>query len=399
MNSFFRFALVFALTYFLLLWVFPPKNPSQEVFTNDIDIVFSDTEITVGKLVSFTIQNHTNAEISLGGGNPPQNIFIERYENGQWKNIITNRIPSELVNIPAKGEKIFSFSEQNTEFFGTPGQYRVRILEASKEFFGDVTIKEPGFFATIWRTLFWKPVYNALITLLILSAGSLGLAVILLTLLVKILLLRPTYNAMKSQKKMQKIQPDLQRIRDQYKGDQQKIATESMALWKKHDVNPFSSFLPILIQFPVMIALYYVVMEGLLPHNHYFLYQFPFLKDFDFSGIITNFLGVMPLDMSPLQSYSLFWLPIVVAGSQYYAMKLSFARAEKQKSKEPPKPKVEGAMPDFATEFQKMNKVFIYLFPGMVGFFTITMPSAVGIYWLVSTLFGIGQQYMVNKEG
>jgi len=380
--------------------IFPPKDLSQEAFTNDIDIVFPDTEVTVGKLVSFTVQNHTDAEISLGLGTPPEKLLLERYENGQWVPLVKAIGAGGETKIAAKGEYNFSFSEKNTEFFGTSGKYRVRIVNGPKEFWGEVQVVEPGFFATLWRVVFWKPIYNALIVLLNLSYGSLGVAVILLTILIKLLLLRPTYNAMKSQRKMQKIQPDLQRVREKYKGDQQKIAAESMALWKKHDVNPFAAFLPMLIQFPVMIALYYVVREGLLPHNHYFIYGL--LKDFDFSGIVTNFMGVIPLNLSPLQAHSLFWLPFVVAGSQYFAMKLSFARSEKQKKNEPvqeKQEKAEGEMPDFATEFQKMNKYFVYIFPGMIGFFTVTMPSAVGIYWLVSTVFGIGQQYLVNKEG
>jgi YidC/Oxa1 family membrane protein insertase len=302
--------------------------------------------------------------------------------------------PKEVIVDP-KTKKEFSFPEKNTEYFGTEGKYRVEVVQGERRFFADFSVNPPGIFKTLWRVLFWKPVYNALIFLLDLGNHSLGVSVILLTLIVKFLLLVPTQKAMKSQRKMQKLQPELAAIRSKHKNDQQKIATESMALWKKHGVNPFSSLLPILMQFPILIALYYAVSIGLFPYNSYFLYG-P-LKDFDFYSVNTNFLGVMPLDIMPSQMVSLFWLPVLVAFLQYAVMKLSFAKAAKQKKSVPQKDSPEKSF-DFASEMEKMNKVFIYVFPLMIGFFTAVTPSAVGLYWAVSTVFALGQQYIVNKE-
>lgn len=394
MNSFFRFTLIFLVVYFGITLLFPAsKDPNAP--KNDIDITVPASDVTIGNLVQITVKNNTNASISLGKGNPPENLILERYENGSWKRLTKIDETSAETILEANASKTFSFPEKNTEYFGTEGKYKAIFQQGEKQFFVDFSVSPPGVFKTLWRVLFWKPIYNALIFLIGISNHSLGISVILLTILVKLILLVPTQKAMKSQRKMQKLQPELTEIRTKYKNDQQKIAAESMALWKKHGVNPFSSILPILMQFPVLIALYYAVLNGLSSYNSYFLYA-P-LKDFDFHSIYSNFLGVMPLNLMPTQDYSLLWLPIVIALLQYVAMKLSFARAAKQKKNDPKKEDL-GKNFDFASEMEKMNKVFIYLFPAMIGFFTAVTPAAVGLYWGISTIFAIGQQYFVNKE-
>jgi len=163
------------------------------------------------------------------------------------------------------------------------------------------------------------------------------------------------------------------------------------------------AMIPMLLQFPFLIALFYVIKEELKANNDFFLYPLSFFQNIDFSTINTNFLGFMDLLTSPWNAgYEYLLLPVVIAIVQYFAMKLSFARMKKtneenkKRNKNQPKPK--GFMADFQNEFQKMNGVFIYLFPGMIILFSSTMPMGVGIYWLISTLFSIGQQYVVNKE-
>ena len=205
----------------------------------------------------------------------------------------------------------------------------------------------------------------------------------LLTLVIKLILIGPNHKALKAQKSLQKIQPELDKVKEKYKGNQQKIASETMAIWKKHKVNPLGSCLPMLIQFPVMIALFYVVKVGLSPNNIHLLYE-P-LKNFDLALIDPIFLSI--LDLTKINS---FVLPLIVGGLQFFQMKLSFA-LKKDKVKEKTKT-------DKANQMQTMNKMMTYTLPVMIAFFTATMPAAVGIYWGVSTLFGIAQQVYINKK-
>lgn len=403
MDKFLRFTLIFLATYLLLSLFLSPETEKEPQNLDDIEITLSDTHPTIGDLISVHLKNTTESDISLGVGTPPEKLSIQKYENGEWKRLDldqNNAEPTETI-LKSKETLSFEYPEQNAEFFNETGKYKVEVRIGEKEFFEDITLEEVGFWKTLWRVFFWKPVYNLLITSLQITAFNLGWAIILLTLIIKLILFVPTQKGMKSQRKMQTLQPELQKIKSRNAGNQQKIAMESMALWKKHDVNPLSSMLPILLQFPFLIALFHVVQEGLLAHNSYFLYPISFLQNFDFSQIQTIFLGVMNLLISPWQDKTMLWLPVLIAIVQYFAMKLAFARMKEQKKKAPVKDKnvkSGGFMEEFQNEFQKMNGVFLYLFPAMILIFSATMPAGVGIYWLISTLFSIGQQYVVNKE-
>ena len=90
---------------------------------------------------------------------------------------------------------------------------------------------------------------------------NLGWAIILLTLIIKLILLAPNQKALKAQKQMQKIQPQLDALKKKYANDQQKLAAETMEIWKKYKINPMSSCLPMLIQFPILIALFILLLR------------------------------------------------------------------------------------------------------------------------------------------
>lgn len=393
MEKFLRFTLIFLITYFLLSWLIGPNKTEENTGNkDDYQISLSDTTPTIGNLIEVEVVKN-----KIEGEQKPETSFvIEKYSNGEWENVVT-----ENLEMQTGEKKSFSYPELNTQYFADEGEYRVFITYDQKRFEEKFEISQPGFWKSLWRGLFWKPVYNLMIFSLEISLYDLGFAIILLTLIIKLLLFVPTQNAMKSQRKMQKLQPELQAIKRKYVGNQQKIAVESMQLWKKHNISPFSAIIPILLQFPILIALFYVVQDGLLPHNSFFLYT-P-LSDFDFSQINIVFLGFLDLLTSPLQDYWMLWLPLLVGVVQFIAMKLSFAKMQKQREenqKQKPKNKKgqQGFMEEFQEEFQKMNKVFVYILPAIVTFFTATLPAAVGLYWLVSTVFSVGQQLVVNKQ-
>ncbi|MBU1992560.1 YidC/Oxa1 family membrane protein insertase, partial [Patescibacteria group bacterium] len=207
---------------------------------------------------------------------------------------------------------------------------------------------------------------------------GLGWGIVVLTLILRIILILPSQKGMKQQRRMQLIQPKLAEIKEKHKGDQQRVAQETMALWKEHKVNPFGSCLPLLIQFPILIALFYVIKDGLNPDNIHHLYES--LKNIELSELHTNFLGILELTKR-----NIFWLPLLVGGLQFVQMKLTIG---KKKGKEPKK----------KSEMEAANKVMIYFMPVMIAVFAASLPAGVGLYWGTSTLVGIGQQFFVNKE-
>jgi len=201
---------------------------------------------------------------------------------------------------------------------------------------------------------------------------DIGLAIILLTLIIRTILLIPSQKAMKAQKRMQDVQPRLEKIKEKYKGDQQKIAMETMALWKEAKVNPMGSCLPLLLQLPFLIGIFYVVQDSLNPDNTYLLYKT--YENFALSDISHTFFGIIDLSKP-----NLYVLPIIIGGLQFIQMKLSMGDSS---------PKGEMA---------SASKIMIYLMPVMIAVFTASLPAGVGFYWGTSTLYGIIQQIFVNK--
>lgn len=390
MEKFLRFAIIFLGTYLLLTILFPTDKNIQ---TNEnITITMADESVSQGDLVSITLKNNTNEDIFLGSGTPPEFVKIERQENGEWISLHSSSQPSATM-LMAKSSITLSYPEANIAMFTAPGQYKITVQQYQKQFTKNFSVSEVGAFGKIWQTFFWKPLYNGMIGALEITNKNLGWAIIILTLLVKILLFIPTQRGMEAQKKIQSVQPEIDKLKARYAGDNQKLAIETMALYKKHNIRPFASILPILLQFPVLIGLYFVIIEGLYPHNHFFLY--PFLQHFTYDNIQTTFLNVLPLLSHPLDNWKLYWIPFVVAIVQFIAMKLSFAQLKKKQS---PNKKAEGFMGDFQNEMQKMNGVFLYVLPVIVLVTTFIMPVAVGLYWFISTVISIFQQWIVNKK-
>jgi len=153
-------------------------------------------------------------------------------------------------------------------------------------------------------------------------------------------------------------------------------------IWKKYKVSPMSSCLPILIQFPVLIALFYVVKDGLSVINPINLYGT--LGGFDLHAVNTNFLGLIDLT-----KINFIVLPIIVGAMQFFQIRMTMAKT--QTDNKPAKKDEINPMP-------MMNKMMQYFMPIMIAVFTATLPAAVGFYWGTSTLFGIGQQFFVNRS-
>jgi YidC/Oxa1 family membrane protein insertase len=255
-----------------------------------------------------------------------------------------------------------------------------KILETT-----EFEIKPQGWFGYIWTTVFFQPIYNVLIFIAsVVPFNDLGLAIILLTILIRTILLLPSQKALKSQRKMNELQPKLAKIKEKYKDNQEMIAKETMALWKEYKVNPFGSCLPLLIQFPVLIALFYVIQDGLNPNNAFLLYE-P-LKHFSLQNIHVNFLNI--LDLTKINSIV---LPLFVGGLQFLQMKLTMA-TKKDKKEDNNEKKAKGS------EMEMAGKTMMYIMPVMIAIFTASVPAGVGLYWSVSTIYGIAQQIVVNKQ-
>ena len=236
----------------------------------------------------------------------------------------------------------------------------------------------------IFHAAFYQPLYNGLVFLISVMPGAdVGLAVIVLTLLVKIIILPLSHKSVASQAKMRSIEPEMKRVKEQHK-DKQEQARQVMDLYKKHGVNPFSGCFLMLVQLPIIFALYWVFLKG-LAHNidQSLLYSFVTAPE----RVSMHFLGF--IDMSQKNII----LAVLAGISQYFQMKLSM----------PPIPKDDGEKKkgdmSFKDEFAKnMNLQMRYMLPGIVFFVAYSISSAIALYWLVSNLFSIGHELVVKRK-
>lgn len=390
---FFRLGIIFLLTWIILQIFFPAPDQSQEAQQGAVKVAGVKEDYVLGQLVEVQLTNTTTQEQRV-------NLSIAKEDGKEW----TEKTPETFHFDAARGifdfgdhtglcttdgttlilapetTCVYSSSEENHELFET-GNYLVEI-EGSEELSASVKIpvEEPGFFRSLFRVLLFKPFENTLLFFTSISGYHLWAGVILLTLLVKLLLIAPSRKGIIAQQKMQKLQPELDKLKKKYANDQQKQAQEMLGLFKKHKVSPFSAIMPMLVQLPVLIALFFVVKDGLLPHNEYLLYPVAFLQSVDFTAINFQFLW---MDLSAIDPVKTLPLAVAVGLLQFWQMQ-SMAKRNKQKNGE--------------SKHANILKIMNYVLPVIVVVFSITLPPAVALYWGISTLFAIAQQYVLQRE-
>jgi YidC/Oxa1 family membrane protein insertase len=260
-----------------------------------------------------------------------------------------------------------------------------------------------------WNILFVNPIINLLVAFYKLFEwlhipGPLGFAVIALTIIIRLLLYPLMAAQMKSAKKMQRLKPHLDALNVKHKDDKKALQQAQLDLYKEHGVNPAAGCLPLLIQMPVLIALYNVFYQVLQNGNitklvtdlNAVLYL-PALRlsQLDLSFFGTN-LGVKPSEWQS-RGWWLLLIPVITAGLQWWQSKLMMPQAapatgSKQivtAGKDEKKPE------DTAAEMQKQMAMIT---PVMFGMFAYQFPLGLALYWNVFGLFGIMQQLRINAE-
>lgn len=384
-QRFLNFALIFVITLLILQLFMQPPTEEPPGSRDDLEIM-GETSFSVGEVVAFQLRNNTAEVLEFSKHCPQAPFTLQKYANGEFSVITGESQDCQPVTslLPGATQRV-SYQDFQAQIFQEPGKYRLEIPLQEKVFAREFTIEQPGIFGQMWQAVVYRPIFNALIFFTDFAQSSLGLGIVLLTIVLRLLLYIPFQKSLKSQRKLQRIQPEIENIKKKFKGNQQMIAMETMALMKRHKVSPLGSCLPVLLQIPFLLAVFWITYDGLGPNTLPYLYEG--LRDFDFTQVTTSFLG---LELTS-PGYQLFFiLPLVIAGLQFGQMKLALHHTH---SKKPPA----GGNP-FQEAMHSMSKMMPYILPVMIAFFTATMPAAVGIYWGTSTIFGIFQQLIVNKE-
>ncbi|HCW32170.1 MAG: hypothetical protein UT55_C0008G0010 [Candidatus Peregrinibacteria bacterium GW2011_GWE2_39_6] len=406
-NRFFLWLLVFLVIFTLMQRLGKPAESPTTFGDSNLGMVTQKTEYQLGKEIILTMQNNTDSVLTLPSDCPDEPLLVEFYSNGDWVEITARDeidCPAVLsFEIQPRQDVKISYKDWAYRVFGEIGRYRIGVNATingeTKIFYSnDFSVISRGFLNNAWLNFIYRPILNTLVFLIeILPGHSLGLAIILLTLIIRTLLLLPSQRAMRSQKKMQEIQSKIEEIKKKHKNNQERLAMETVNLWKTHKVNPFGSCLLMFIQFPILIALYYVVKEGLNPDKAILLYG-QIASLFSFSGISTNFLGILELT-----EVNFFILPLIVGGLQFVQMHLALSRKGKKSESHAQKKdktlvqKAQGSQ-DMQDQMAMANNMMKYFMPVMIAFFTASLPAGVGLYWGVSTSYGILQQFVINRE-
>ena len=225
--------------------------------------------------------------------------------------------------------------------------------------------------------------------------SAVGFSIILLTIVIRFALYPFMHHSLKHQKKMQALMPEINKLKEKHKNDAKRMQVEQMALFKEHGLNPASGCLVMLIQLPILIALYTVLLKvvhlkstGEINNLLYFDWlKLNHLWDPNFFGLS---LAKTPAELLPHVGIWIALLTVLTGGLQLIQSKMMMTPAA-EKAKQPQQKEN-----DFATTFQTQS---MYMLPVMVGFFSYTLPFGLSLYWNTLTIFGIIQQYIVSGWG
>ena len=238
--------------------------------------------------------------------------------------------------------------------------------------------------------LIYYPLFNLMIFFYnIVPGNDIGISIIMLTLLVRFILYPMNSKSIKSQKKLQEIQPLMKEIQAKYKNNKEKQAKKLMELYQKHKINPLSGCLPILIQLPILIALYRVFLNGFKDESLAIVY--PFIANP--GHIDPMFVGFINL------SETNFPLALMAGVLQFFQTKMLMSNKDSNKDKKVEKENGEKSAEEKTQDFaQSMTKQMMYILPIMTFVFAMSFPSGLALYWVVTTLFAIIQQFLIMKK-
>lgn len=236
--------------------------------------------------------------------------------------------------------------------------------------------------SSFFKAVFYQPLYNGLIYLIdMFPFFDAGVIVILFTIIVKLIMFPLSLKATRAQIEMKEIEKDLKKIKEQY-SDKQIQTQKTIELYKEKNINPFAGFLVLLIQLPIIIALYQIFLKSGLPTiNLELLYSFVSAP----LSVQMSFLGLIDIASKSV-------ILAFLAGISTY-FQIVYATPPVDKNKDP------NDKPSMQEDMMKMMQTQMkYGFPVLVTFISWSVSAAVSIYWITSNLFTIGQELYIRRH-
>ncbi len=237
-------------------------------------------------------------------------------------------------------------------------------------------------------------ILNPFITLLTLLYSIFGnnmvIAIAIFTVLVRLATYPLTAQQLRSSFEMQKLQPKMKELQEKYKNDREKLAQEQMKLYRDHNINPVGGCLPLLIQFPILIALYQAVIHALAGVPTHLIDVSGRLLIPDLGSLLplnNMFLGMnlsQPPNMGNVVAIAVIGLTVITTWLQ---MRLSMPKPQAQ-------PSADGKPDQMASVNQSMTTIM----PIMYGFFALSFSIGLSIYFIISNLIGIVQAWVMKRQ-
>jgi len=232
----------------------------------------------------------------------------------------------------------------------------------------------------LFQTIFYKPIFNLLVFIYnIIPGHDLGLAIIFITVIVKVILLPLSKQSIKSQKALQDLQPKIDELKNKYADNKEALGRAMIDLYKENKVNPLSSCLPLLIQLPFLIAVFKVFSDGINNNG-----SLNFVYSFINKPEVINSISMGFIDLAKPNIV----LAILAGAAQFWQAKMMSIN----------KPDVKNAGAQDENMMAIMNKQMFYIMPALTVFIGISLPGGLSLYWLVLTVLTAVQQLYVFKK-
>ncbi len=233
--------------------------------------------------------------------------------------------------------------------------------------------------STLFHAVFYNPIYNALVAFIALVPGSnVGIAVILVTIVIRLILLPFSLSAARTQRAMKVLEPKIKELKEKHKGNKEKEALETLALYREAHVNPFASILTVFIQLPLLLALYWVFRyEPFSVVDTARLYAFTPVPH----AVSLQFLGIISVVGKSLT------LAVLAGLSQFLQAHMALSGTMKP-----------SGSTGMQGDFQKvMGMQLKYVFPFLIGTISYTTSGAVALYFITTNIVGSLQEWHVRR--
>ncbi len=296
--------------------------------------------------------------------------FKEHSGNVKWTGVKSRYFIAALIPPEETVSKVYSFGNPDANVSGTQ-----LVIPVSASGVTQTSLRLYAGPIDLWRlkelqvglervvNLGWswiRPVSQLVLWFLVKCHSAIpnyGIVIIILSALTKVLFHPLTKSSMKSMREMQKLQPEIKKLREKYKGDAQKLNKEVMALYKKEKINPLGGCLPLLLQMPVFIALYSVLMNSIEMRRASFVWWIDDLSSPDTVAVIAGF--------------AIHLLPLLMAATMFWQQKM--------------------------TPTDPRQAAMTYFMPILMLVFFYGLPSGLVLYWTANNAMTIGQQYLMQR--